>query len=200
MDNLDRLDTHFFGGLLTQHKSKLELLGGAQQPEEWQNIPMAPLERVVNVAHANFDMILMDIGSQFSSDLAPVLRMARMVLLVTEANVPSLWSLERRLLALAGFGIDAGRLRLVVNRWHKGDDEILKSVEKSIKNPIFASLPNDYKQASAAQNLGTPMVKNHNDVLSARYRQLAVQLAGGEAAAPAAKRSGLSNVFSSGKR
>ena len=68
MDNLDRLDTHFFGGLLTQHKSKLELLGGAQQPEEWQNIPMAPLERVVNVAHASFDMVLMDMGSQFSSD------------------------------------------------------------------------------------------------------------------------------------
>ena len=198
MDNLDRLDTHFFGGLLTQHKSKLELLGGAQQPEEWRNIPMAPLERVVNVAHANFDVVLMDIGAQFSSDLAPVLRMARMILVVTEANVPSLWSLERRLLAMAGFGIDPERLRIVVNRWHKGDDEILKSIEKNIKNPIFACLPNDFKQASASQNMGTPIMKNHNDVLSARYRQLAIQLAGGEAM-PAAKRSGLSSVFS-GKR
>jgi len=198
MDNLERLDTHFFGGLLTQHKSKLELLGGVQQPEEWQKIPMAPLERVVNVAHANFDVVLMDLGAQFSSDLAPVLRMARMILLVTESNVPSLWSLERRLLAMAGFGIEPERLRLVINRWHKGDDEILKSMEKTIKNPIFACLPNDYRQASNAQNLGTPIMKNHNDVLSARYRQLAIQLAGGEAM-PAAKRSGLSSVFS-GKR
>jgi pilus assembly protein CpaE len=198
MDNLDRLDTHFFGGLLTQHKSKLELLGGAQQPEEWQKISMAPLERVVNVAHANFDVVLMDLGAQFSSDLAPVLRMARMILVVTEANVPSLWSLERRLLAMAGFGIEPERLRLIVNRWHKGDDEILKGMEKTIKNPIFACLPNDFKQASAAQNMGTPIMKNHNDVLSARYRQLAVQLAGGEAM-PVVKKSGLSSVFS-GKR
>jgi pilus assembly protein CpaE len=201
MDNLDRLDTHFFGGLLTQHKSKLELLGGAQQPEEWRSISMAPLERVVNVAQANFDVVLMDIGSQFSMDLAPVLLMARMVLLVTEANVPSLWSLERRLLALNGLGLEPDRLRLIVNRWHKGDDEVLKSVEKNIKNPIIASLPNDFKQASAAQNLGMPIMKNHNDVLSARYRQLASQLAGGEAMPqPPGKRSGLSSVFSPGKR
>src|SRR6202171_3600879 len=28
-ENMDRLDSHFFDGLLTQHKSKLEILGGA---------------------------------------------------------------------------------------------------------------------------------------------------------------------------
>ena len=52
IDNLDRLDSHFFAGLLERHKSKLEILGGAMQPEEWQTIPTAPLERVVNVAQA----------------------------------------------------------------------------------------------------------------------------------------------------
>ena len=113
---------------------------------------MAPLERVVNVAQSNFDMVLIDLGSQFSLDLAPVLLMARMILIVTEANVPSLWSLERRLLALNGLGIEPDRARLIVNRWHKGDDEILKSVQKNIKNPIFACLPNDFKKASAAQS------------------------------------------------
>jgi pilus assembly protein CpaE len=195
VDSLDRLDTHFFRGLLTPHKSKLDLLGGAQHPEEWQSIPVAPLERVVNVAHTSFDMVLMDMGSQFSSDWSPVLQTARMILLVTEANVPSLWTLERRLLALTGFGIDPERVRLIINRWHKGDDEILKSVEKNIKSRIFACLPNDFRKASAAQNLGEPITQNHNDVLGNRYRQLASQLAGGEAM-PVERRSGLSSLFS----
>src|SRR5580658_5099232 len=195
MDNLDRLDTHFFGGLLTEHKSKLQLLGGAQHPEEWQNISATPLERVVNVAHTSFDMILMDIGSQCSSDWTPVLQSARMILLVTEANVPSLWMFERRLLALTGFGVDPGRIRLIINRWHKGDDEILKSVEKNIKSPIMASIPNDFRRASTAQNLGTPMIQNHSDVLGNRYRQLASQLAGGEAVQQVEKRSGFGGLF-----
>ena len=68
VDNLNRLDTHFFAGLLTPHKTKLEILGGALNPEEWQGIPVAPLERVVNVAQASFDVVLADMGSHFSSD------------------------------------------------------------------------------------------------------------------------------------
>ena len=58
---------------------------------------MAPLDRVVNVAQTNFDVVLVDMGSHFSSDWAPIMQMARMILIVAEANVPALWTLERRL-------------------------------------------------------------------------------------------------------
>ena len=68
VDNMDRLDSHFFAGLLTRHKTKLEVLGGVTQPEEWQSIHIPSLERVVNVAQNTFDMVLLDMGSQFSSE------------------------------------------------------------------------------------------------------------------------------------
>lgn len=195
IENLDRLDSHFLGGLLTRHKTKLEILGGALQPEEWQTIAVPPLERVINVCQASFDIVLADLGSQFSSDWSPVLQTARMILLVAEANVPSLWTLDRRLVALHAFGIDPDRIRVIINRWHKGDEEAMKSIEKSIKRPIFACLPNDFRKASESVNLGTPLMDNHNNTLTHRYRQLAMQLAGADAM-PAAKRSGLSGLFS----
>ena len=194
VDSLDRLDTHFFGGLLTRHKTKLEILGGALQPEEWQNIPLAPVQRIVNVAQTGFDSVLMDIGTQFSSDWSPVLQKARMILVVAEANILSLWTLERRLAALSGFGVESERIRVVINRWHKGDEEALKSIEKNIKRPVFACLPNDYRKASTAANMGLPLMENHNNNLSDRYRHLASQLAGIEFA-PAAKKGGLGNFF-----
>jgi pilus assembly protein CpaE len=178
VDNMDRLDSHFFSGLLTRHKTKLEILGGATQAEEWQSIAVAPLERVVNVAQNAFDLVLLDMGSQFSSEWISILRMARMILLVSEANVPALWTMERRLLALKGFGIEPDRTRVIINRWHKGDEEVLKSIQKDINRPVFACLPNDFRMASAAVNLGTPMQENHNNLLSSRYRQIAAQLAG----------------------
>jgi pilus assembly protein CpaE len=200
VENLDRLDGHFFSGLLTRHKTKLEILGGAMQPEEWQSIAVPPLERVVNVAQSSFDMVLVDIGSQFSSEWSQVLRMARMILLVAEANVPALWTLERRLLALKGFGIDPDRSRIIINRWHKGDDEALKSVQKDISRPVFACLPNDFRKASEAVNLGAPIQQNHNNVLSNRYRQIACQLAGIDGNV-IAKKGSLGGLFSfSGKR
>lgn len=189
VENLNRLDSHFFAGLLTTHKTKLELLGGVTQPEEWQGIDVAKLDRVVNVAQNSFDIVLADMGSQFSSEWSAILRMARLILIVAEANVPSLWTLERRLMALQGFGIEANRARIIINRWHKGDDEILKSIEKQISRPVFACFPNDFRKASQAMNLGTPLQENPSNILNQRYRQVAGQLAGMDAVVPEKKRS-----------
>jgi pilus assembly protein CpaE len=194
VDNLERLDSHFFSGLLTHHKTKLEVLCGATQPEEWQAIPVSVLERVVNVAQNDFDMVLLDMGSQFSSEWSGILRTARMVMVVAEANVPSLWTLDRRLVALSGFGMDSDRARVVINRWHKTDEEVLKSIEKNIKRPVFACIPNDFRKASEANNLGTPIQENHNNLLSNRYRQIAAQLAGVDVNAP--KKGSLGGFFS----
>lgn len=195
VENLDRLDSHFFAGLLTRHKTKLEILGGATQPEEWQAIAVPPLERVANVAQNSFDIVLLDMGSQFSSEWSPILRMARMILVVAEANVPSLWTLQRRLLALTGFGIEPDRARIIINRWHKGDEEVLKSIHKDLNRPVFACLPNDFRKASESVNLGTPLIENHNNVLSSRYRQIAAQLAGMDAGV-IAKKGSLGGFFS----
>jgi len=195
VESLDRLDSHFFAGLLTKHKTNLELLGGVTQPEEWQSIDVSSLNRLVNVAQNSFDMVLLDMGSQFSSEWSAILRMARMILVVAEANVPALWTLERRLAALKGFGVQPDRARIIINRWHKGDEEVLKSIEKRICQPIFASLPNDFRKASQAMNLGTPIMENHNNTLSNRYRQVAGQLVGIDTTVTE-KRGSLSGLFS----
>jgi pilus assembly protein CpaE len=195
VENLDRLDSHFFSGLLTHHKANLEVLGGATQPEEWQRIAVPVLERVVNVAQNNFDLVLVDMGSQFSSEWSPILSAARMILVIAEANVPALWTLDRRLTAMSGFGLDPERARIIINRWHKGDEEVLKSIQKNINRPLFACIPNDFRKASEAVNLGTPILENHNNLLSNRYRQIAAQLAGMEGSLTS-KKSSLGGFFS----
>lgn len=195
IENIDRLDSHFFSGLLTAHRTKLELLGGALHPEQWDSIPATLLDRVANVAHANFDIVLADVGSQFGSDWRSMLLSSQAILLVAETNVPSLWNLERRLSALDGLGVSLNKVRIVINRWHKGDEETLKSIEKNVKRPISAFLPNDFRKASASVNLGAPMIENHSNVLTSHYRQLASELIGSSPVS-IEKKSGISSFFS----
>src|SRR5258705_1154298 len=137
------MESHFFDGIVTTQRLNLHLLAGILHPEGLQQIPATLLDRVANVAQTNFDMVLADVGSQFGSDWTAILRSSRMILLVTETNVPSLWALERRLSALESLRIDSDKVRVVLNRWHKGDQETLNSVQKNIKRPIIACLPND---------------------------------------------------------
>ncbi|HKZ52110.1 MAG TPA: cellulose synthase operon protein YhjQ/BcsQ [Candidatus Acidoferrales bacterium] len=198
IENLDRLDGHFFGGLLTRHKSGLEILPGMSHPEEWHRVPPDGLARIVNVAQSTFDFVILDYGTLYAEEASAILPLARMVLFVTEANVPALWALQRHLTAIAPLGLESDRVRIVVNRWHRGDDEVLKSVEKDFRSPIFARLPNDFRQVSEAINQGTPLSRNHNNPLVATFRRIAGQLAGmGPVSANAAKRKKTTGLFSS---
>jgi len=178
VESLDRLDSSLFSGLLANHKSGLQLLGGASHADEWDRVSPLSLARVMNVAQSSYDYVLADIGTNTSTEWAPVLRMARHVVLVTETNVPSLWSLERHVTLLRALGLDAARLRLVVNRWHKADEEPLGAFEKRVKMAISERLPNDFKQVSRAVNMGTELVRGQNDQLLQRFRSLAEQVTG----------------------
>jgi pilus assembly protein CpaE len=178
IENLERLDSYLLAGLLTRHKCGLEVLGGVSDPDEWQHIPVPTLPRVVNVAQNCCDYPVMDMGSVYSSEWSSVLHLARTILLVTQADVPGLWALERHLSALASFGLDPARIRIIINRWHRADDEALKAFEKKAKRSIFGRIPNDFRRVSMAVNLGAPLSSDHNDALLSRFRQMATQLVG----------------------
>jgi pilus assembly protein CpaE len=196
VENLERLDSYLLAGLLTRHKSGLEVLGGVTDPDEWQHVPITTLPRVVNVAQNCCDFLVMDMGSVYTSEFKPVLQLARSVLVVTQADVPGLWALERHLSALASFGLDATKLQIIINRWHRPDEEALKAFEKKAKRAIFARIPNDFRRVSMAVNLGAPLAWDHNDPLVSKFRQMASQLVGVPLEAEA-KRGSLFNFLSS---
>jgi len=178
IENLERLDSYLLAGLLTRHKSGLEVLGGVTDPDEWQHVPVATLPRVVNVAQNCCDFLVMDMGSVYTSEWKPVLELAKTVLVVTQADVPGLWTLERHLSALSSFGLDPARIQILVNRFHRQDEEALKAFEKKAKRAIFARIPNDFRRVSMAVNLGAPLAWDHNDPLVSKFRQMASQLVG----------------------
>lgn len=198
IESLDVLDSLFLSGLLTKHSSGLELLAGINHAEEWPRVSAKAVGRILNVAQSIADFVVMDFGTCSSPDWKDLLSQSRTILLVAETNVPSLWSLERQISALADLDRETGRVRIVINRWDRKDEQALKSVEKNLKRSVFARLTNDFGQVSEAVNLGVPLSKNHNNPLLHQVRQLATRIVG-EAAVAEPQRSSLSQLFSFGK-
>jgi pilus assembly protein CpaE len=202
VESLERLDSHLFSGLLATHKSGVQLLPGANNADDWDRMSPAALARVVNVAQSSFDHVVVDLGCNCASEWAPVLRLARHIVITAETNVTGLWSLEREIGMLRSMGIDQNRIRLVINRWHKPDEEALSAFEKRTKLKIYERLPNDYKAVSRAVNMGAELARGQNDALLQKFRAMAEGLTGGSAASvhvarPAAesKRGGLMGLF-----
>ncbi len=177
VENVERMDGHFLGSLWTPHPSGLQVLAGTPSPDEGLRSAGRALAEVVRLAQTVLDYVVID-GGAYSSHWTRFAEPAPLILLVAEARELSLWSLERHLSALAAAGIQNGNVRVVINRWHRKDEETLQSTEKALQHPIFARLPNDYRQVSEATNLGTPLSKNHGDPLGGKFRELACQLAG----------------------
>jgi pilus assembly protein CpaE len=192
--NFDRMDSHLLDGLMTPHKSGLTVLAGISDPNDWANIGLNAIPRIAEVAQGHSDYVIADIGSYCPAEWAGVLSAARYVLLVSEAHVTSLWAVERQVSALIAQKIDANLVRLVINRWHRRDDGILKSVEQRTKRNVFLRLPNNFAKVNDAVNSGTPLADNHDNAIVSRLRQFATEIAG--APAPP-RRTGLGNLFSS---
>jgi len=196
VESLDRLDSHLFTGFLATHKSGVHLLAGASHADEWDHVTPSALARVINVAQGSYEAVVADLGPTGSSEWIPVLRLAHRVVIVSETDVPSLWSLERQLSLMRSLGVDSDRIRLVINRWHRADEEPLGVFEKRVKMPISARIPNDYKQVSRAVNMGIALTRNQNDQLVEKFRALAEEISGLPQESPA-KRSSILALFSS---
>ena len=194
VENVDRLDGHFLSGVLTRHKTGLDILAGTAHAEEWHKLSISALEQVAQVSQGSFDFVIVDGGVQDPSEWAPILRAARAILLVAEASLLSLWTLERHLAAAASVGVDPTRLRIVINRWRRSDDEALEKVERKLQHPIYARLPNDYRQVNEAVTLGMPLAGNSSNPLLSRYRKLAAEVSG-TSSADAERPGRLSGLF-----
>jgi hypothetical protein len=92
--------------------------------------------------------------------------------------VPALWTLGQHISTLVSCGVDRNKICVIINRWQHRDEEAVKAVEKNIKRPVFARLPDDPRQVSQATNLGVPLSISHDDPLGVKFRQLACWLAG----------------------
>jgi pilus assembly protein CpaE len=191
--NFDRLDSHLLDGLMTQHKSGLAVLAGISDPNDWSSVGLNVIPRIVEIAQGRSEYVVADMGVYCPAEWAGVLSGAR-YLLVSEAHVTSLWAVERQVSALIAQKVEPNLLRLVINRWHRRDDGVLKSVEQRTKRNVFLRLPNNFEKVNDAVNTGTPLADNHDNAIVSRLRQFATELAG--APAPPRK-TGFGNLFSS---
>ena len=144
--------------------------------EDWQNAPLPAIERIVEMAQQSFDFTVMDLGSFYSAEWQNVLQAAE-VLLVSEADLPGLAKLNRHLGSLSNLGVSSTSVRLVINRWHRHDEPALEKVETGMKIPVFARLPNEFKQVNEATVRGDSLKKG-SDPLNAEFHRMAARLAG----------------------
>jgi pilus assembly protein CpaE len=183
MDSADKVDRQLLDNALAVHQaSKVAILTRPDLPEDTQRVNHAGLQRLMGILCRMFDYVVVDSMMSIAPLYATVLKEASVNLVVMQLNVPSAKNAERFVGAMRRMGIEASKIKMVVNRFvKKGWDIEPEEVERALGLKIGWAIPNDFKNAIAAINYGEPVVlRSPKSEMSTSLIGLAGALAGAQ--------------------
>jgi Mrp family chromosome partitioning ATPase len=105
--------------------------------------------QLLRFIQARYGFVAADMPELVNVATAELVKAARSVCIVCTPEIPSLMLATQRRAEIAACGIPKENLHIVLNWWERGDLP-MPDVEKILGQPVFAVLPNDYKQVKRA--------------------------------------------------
>jgi pilus assembly protein CpaE len=89
---------------------------------------------------------------------------SHVIFLVSKCSLPALRNTQRVLHGFEGLGYSPERVRIVINRYLKGEGVSLKEVEKVLGFRVFWSIPNDYRSFIRSIQSGEPLTLQNDSI------------------------------------
>jgi pilus assembly protein CpaE len=169
--NLHRLDASLLDSFMARDGSGLQVLAGAALPT-----PLEPsasdFARLFDMIGGHFRYIVVDTSSRLDGATRLVSNLSEKVLLVSHADVASLWSAARIAQYLSETG-SRERFALILNRYRKISGFNEMETEAAIGAPVLWRIPNQYFAVSAAIDRGVPLMQQANTEIARSFAGLA---------------------------
>lgn len=153
----ERIDRAALRGLLAQHESGVWVLSPPNDPGIAERIPTSLVGRLLDVARAEFDYVVVDTAPALDERNILLMETADVVLLVTTLDIPSLKNLRVATDTLRLINYPLDRLRVVLNRADAKVGLNPAEVHKSLGIKVAANIPSS-GDVPAATNRGVAIV------------------------------------------
>lgn len=192
---LDSLSDNEFKELPAHHDSGLAVLGAPLNPLEWKEIRAEGLRGLLERLARQFDVVVVDTGSNFSDVTQAALDAAALILWVTTPEYASVRDSLQALKAFRMLELPEERVRIVLNATVPEVEVKPSSIEEALGRPIFWTIPYD-RQLRRSGQVGRALVEDRGTSPAAKQLiDLALMLSG----MPTARQSGnslLGRLFS----
>jgi pilus assembly protein CpaE len=160
--NVSRLDMQFLKRSLCQHACGLALLPHPMRIDELAYIHEEHLQRALTLMRAAYSHLILDLSKSFTVMDWTAMRIAEVILLVTQLDLTSLRNTVRILMSMEQEEGMIDKIKVVLNRVGSEEGGIsLPQAEETIGRPIFWQIPNDFKAMMGSRNMGVPL-KQHS--------------------------------------
>jgi pilus assembly protein CpaE len=175
LENVHRLDTAFFSGLVVPTKSGLSLLGASGRPVTG-NFDTSRIRTLLDFAGRTNRFTVLDVPRSDTVALDS-LDSATKIMLVVNQELATVRT-AARMAATLRQRYGQSRLHLVLTRTDRRAEIGHEDVERTVGVEIAHTFPSDYRLALQAMNKGRPLVLDAQHELSKAFTAFARELAG----------------------
>jgi pilus assembly protein CpaE len=151
------LDPDKLAGYITKHKSGLDILPAPLRPEDAELVTEAKLGRLIEVARATYDAIVVDTSPFFHGPMLATLDRTDDLLLVCSLDVPTLKNVRLALGTLEMLSFPPARIRVVLNRANSKVGMKQREVEAALEIKVHYEVPSD-RAVPISVNKGAPAI------------------------------------------
>jgi len=156
-ENTHRLDGDLLQGFLVRHPSGMDILPAPEGIEPSRHVSGEAVRRTLQFLRQSYQFILLDCPTGLADVNTAALDEADNLYLVTTSEVPAVKNVARYADYLSHFSYPIERMRVVINRYSKGDAISEAQIEKTLRRPIFWKVPNQYREVIKVINTGSPL-------------------------------------------
>ncbi len=178
-DTPEHIEAQMIERVMVKHPLGVHVLAIPHDIEQAQHISAAQCAGVLAALLEHYDFVVVDGPVRMDPSAQAVFSMTDMYLVALQLLVPPVRNTDRLLRELGRSGYNLDQVRLVCNRFGR-DAGYLEpgDVETTLGRKIEWYLPDDWKTASTAVNVGAPLLEHApKSKLRAAFEQMAQSIA-----------------------
>ena len=150
------LDSEKLAGYTTPHPCGLDVLPAPIRPEDAELVTEGKLARLLEVARASYDMIIVDTSPFFHGPMLATLDRTDVLLLLCGLDIPTIKNVRLGLQTLELLSFPPERIRVILNRANTNVGLKRSEVEETLRTKVHVELPSD-RAVPMAVNRGKPV-------------------------------------------
>jgi pilus assembly protein CpaE len=192
--NINRLDADLLRSAMVHVSSTLSVLPAPQELSQALEVKAAHVEAIIKQARQMFDFVVLDVGRSIDVLSLQALDMATYIFPIVQLSLPQVRDAKRLRALFRSLEYPEQKIHWIVNRYQKGSDITLESLEQTLGTKGIKTIPNHFSSVSASVNQGVPIDKlSRNNPVARGLLELAQSIAPVEGAR---KETWLSGLFS----
>jgi pilus assembly protein CpaE len=155
---IGRLDASFLAASTVKVAPNFSIMAAPDDHAQAVEITPAQVDAVLALAVRHYDFVLLDIGRPITNLSIKALDRADLIYPVLQAGLPFIRNAKKMLAIFQSLDYSADKVELIVNRFDRKGAIGIAEIERALGKFTIHTVPNSYKQVTAAIDHGEPLM------------------------------------------